>query len=103
MSLTGFLVVSAALFTLGAIMFISRRNTIAILMGVELLLNAGALNFVAFSWFTAAPEARLDGQIFAVFIILLAAAEAVVALAIALAVYRDFDSIRADQLINLKG
>jgi NADH-quinone oxidoreductase subunit K len=103
MSLEGYLAVSAALFTLGIIMFISRKNAIAILMGVELILNAAALNFVAFSRFTPSKASPLDGQVFAVFIILMAAAEAVVALAIALTVYKEFKQIRADKLTVLKG
>lgn len=103
MGLTGYLTVSAALFTLGMVIFISRKNTIAILMGVELLLNAAALNFVAFARFTPSQASQLDGQIFAVFIILMAAAEAVVALAIALSVYRSLAQIRADKLASLKG
>ncbi len=103
MNLEGYLAVSAALFTLGIIAFISRRNSIAILMGVELVLNAAALNFVAFSRFSVSPASRMEGQIFAVFIILMAAAEAVVALAIALTVYREFKEIRADRLTQLNG
>ncbi len=103
MGLTGFLTVSAALFTLGMVIFVSRRNAIAILMGVELVLNAAALNFVAFARFTPSQASQLDGQIFAVFIVLLAAAEAVVALAIALSVYKEFHQIRADKLVSLKG
>lgn len=103
MGLTGYLTVSAALFTLGMVIFISRKNAIAILMGVELLLNAAALNFVAFARFTPSEASQLDGQIFAVFIILMAAAEAVVALAIALAVYKSLSQVRADKLASLKG
>ncbi len=103
MGLTGFLTVSAALFTLGMVIFISRKNAIAILMGVELLLNAAALNFVAFARFTPSQASQLDGQIFAVFIVLLAAAEAVVALAIALSVYKEFHQVRADKLVSLNG
>jgi NADH-quinone oxidoreductase subunit K len=103
MGLTGYLTVSAVLFTLGLVIFISRKNTIAILMGVELMLNAAALNFVAFARFTPSQASQLDGQIFAVFIILLAAAEAVVALAIALSVYKNLHQIGADKLASLKG
>jgi len=103
MGLTGYLTVSAVLFTLGLVIFISRKNTIAILMGVELMLNAAALNFVAFARFTPSQASQLDGQIFAVFIILLAAAEAVVALAIALSVYKSLNQIGADKLASLKG
>lgn len=103
MNLEGYLAVSAALFTLGMVMFISRKNTIAILMGVELILNAAALNFVAFARFTPSQGSQLDGQVFAIFIILMAAAEAVVALAIALIVYRQFNEIQADKLASLRG
>lgn len=103
MSLSGYLAVSIALFTLGTIMFISRKNTIAILMGVELILNAAALNFMAFSKFTQSQASQLDGQIFAIFIILMAAAEAVVALAIALSVYKELKQILANKLVSLKG
>ena len=103
MTLDGYLTVSAALFALGLIMFLSKKNSIAILMGVELILNAAALNFVAFSHFTPSLESQLDGQIFAIFIILLAAAEAVVALAIALAVFQKHKHVRADKLTELHG
>ncbi len=103
MSLEGYLFVSAALFTLGIVMYVSRRNSIAILMGVELILNAAAINFVAFSRFSPSKASQLDGQIFAIFIILMAAAEAVVALAIAMTVYKELGQIRADKLTNLKG
>ena len=82
MSLETYLIVSAVLLTLGLVMFVSRRNSIAILMGVELVINAAALNFVVFSRFTTSQNSPLDGQVFAIFVILLAAAEAVVALAI---------------------
>lgn len=103
MILEGYLAVSAALFCLGIVMYISRKNAIAILMGVELVLNAAALNFVAFARFSKSSASQLDGQIFAMFIILMAAAEAVVALAIALSVYKEFKQVRADKLINLHG
>ena len=103
MSLESYLIVSAVLFAMGLTMFISRKNSVAILMGVELIINAAALNFVAFSRFIPSAEAQLDGQIFAIFIILLAAAEAVVALAIVLALYKEKKHIQADQLVGLHG
>jgi len=104
MTLDGYLMVSAALLTLGIIMFVTRKNSIAILMGVEMILNAAALNFVAFSRFTPSQgHNQLDGQIFAIFIILLAAAEAIVALAIALAVYKRHKHVQADELLTLHG
>ena len=103
MTLQAYLILSAILFSLGAVMFVSKKNTIAILMGVELIMNAAALNFVAFAYFTPSKASQLDGQIFAIFIILLAAAEAVVALGIALAVYKAYRHVQADQLVDLKG
>ena len=103
MNLEGYLAVSAALFTLGLVMFISRKNSIAILMGVELMLNAAAINFVAFARFSPSKASQLDGQVFAIFIILMAAAEAVVALAIAMTVYKELGQIRADKLTSLNG
>ncbi len=103
MGLSAYLMVSAGLFALGMVMFISKRNTIAILMGVELVLNSAALNFMAFSYFTPSKGNQLDGQIFAIFIILLAAAEAVVALGIAIAAYKEYKHVQADELISLKG
>jgi len=103
MSLEAYFFVSAALFTLGIVAYISRKNSIAILMGVELILNAAALNFVVFARFSSNMATHLDGQIFALFIILMAAGEAVVALAIAMTVYREFKQIQADKLAKLKG
>ncbi|MDT8447923.1 MAG: NADH-quinone oxidoreductase subunit NuoK [bacterium] len=103
MSLTLILAASTALFALGTVMFISRKNSIAILMGVELLMNAAALNFMGFSYYSPAKDHPLDGQIFALFIILIAAAEAVVALGIAIAVYKEYAHVQADQLNQLEG
>jgi len=103
MTLQAYLVLSTILFTLGMIMFVSKKNTIAILMGVELVLNAAALNFVAFGYFTPSKGNQLDGQVFAIFIILLAAAEAVVALGIALAAYKEYRHVQADELASLNG
>ena len=99
--------------TLGAVMFVSglltimlKRNAIGILMGVELILNAANVNLVAFNHFSHAGEAGrplLDGQIFAVFVIVLAAAEAAVALAIFLNFYNNFATIDVEKAQNLKG
>lgn len=94
-----FLTVSAALFALGLFGVMSRRNTVAILMGVELMLNAANLNFVAFSRYV---QHGIDGQIMAAFVIVLAAAEAAVALAIVLALYRNYGSVHADTAQSLK-
>ena len=94
-----FLTVSAALFSLGLFGVMARRNAVAILMGVELMLNAANLNFVAFSRYV---QHGIDGQILAAFVIVLAAAEAAVALAIVLALYRNYGSVHADAAQSLK-
>ena len=98
MGLGGYLVVGAILFGLGLVCTVARRNVIYVLMGIELILNAANLNLVAFSRFGGG----LDGQMFAIFSIILAAAEAAVALAIVLNVFGLFDSIRPDDPDLLK-
>ncbi len=97
--LTHFLTVSAILFSLGLFAVMKRRNAVGILMGVELLLNASNINFVAFSRYV---EHSIDGQIMTAFVIVLAAAEAAVALAIVLAMFRNFGTANADTANNLK-
>ena len=92
--LSHYLVVSAALFALGLFTVSTRTSAVAILMGVELILNAASLNFVAFSHFV---EGGIGGQVFSVFIIVLAAAEAAVALAIVLNVFHLFHSIKPSE------
>lgn len=87
------LLVALVLFALGLYTVLTRRNAIGILMGVELLLNAAAINFVAFARYSGTPT---DGQIFAIFIIMLAAAEAAIGLAIVLGIYQNFSSIDVD-------
>jgi len=94
-----FLTVGAILFALGLFAVMSRRNAIGILMGVELMLNASNINFVAFSRYV---DHAVDGQIMAAFVIVLAAAEAAVALAIVLAMYRNFGTANADVVQSLK-
>ncbi len=101
MTLQHYLVISAILFTLGIFAVLTRRNAISILMGIELILNSCNLNFAAFSRFMT-PE-DISGQIIAIFGIVLAAAEAAVFLAIILAIYREFGSIRPDEVDTLKG
>jgi NADH-quinone oxidoreductase subunit K len=93
-----YLGVSGLLLALGLYAIVTRRNAVAILMGVELVLNAALLNLVAFSRFGGG----LDGQVFALFGIVLAAAEAVVALAIVLQVFRAQRSVDAAQARELK-
>jgi len=93
-SLQGYLIVGALLLALGIIGILSRKNAIGILLGIELVLNAAGLNFVAFSKYRAAA---IDGQVAALFIILIAAAEAAVALAIILRFYRLKQTIDSDE------
>jgi NADH-quinone oxidoreductase subunit K len=95
-----FLALSSALFTFGLVTVATRRSAVAILMGIELILNAAAINFVAFSHFSSGA---VTGQIFAVFVVVLAAAEATVALAIVLAVFRGFRSVDVTDVRTLKG
>ena len=99
-----YLFVSAALASLGVIAMVSRRNAVSILMGIELILNAAALNFVAFSRFGVSTPHNpvLSGQVFSIFIIVLAAAEAAIALAIIIAIYHARSHIEADKLQELK-
>jgi NADH-quinone oxidoreductase subunit K len=98
--LSWWLTVSAALFSLGVYGAISRRNAIGILMSVELILNAVNINFVAF-WRYIAPN-DVAGQMFALIVIAVAAAEAAVGLAIVIAVYRRLHSATGDELDVLK-
>jgi NADH-quinone oxidoreductase subunit K len=91
MGLGAYVAVSAALFALGIVAILSRRNVIYVLMGIEMILNSANINFVAFNRFNGDG---LDGRMFAIFTIILAAAEAAVALAIILNVYHLFDSVK---------
>ncbi|MFC1708041.1 NADH-quinone oxidoreductase subunit NuoK [Planctomycetota bacterium] len=106
--LTHFLVISVVLFTFGTAMIVTRRNAVMVLMGLELLLNAAGINFVAFSRFTPAvsghtnPLNHLSGDITALFVIVLAAAEAAVALAIVLNIYNTFNTIDVDEVDALR-
>jgi NADH:ubiquinone oxidoreductase subunit K len=104
--LTHYLILAALLFVCGVLTVLLKRNAIGILMGVELMLNAGNINLVAFNHFsyggnTSAP--RMDGQLFAAFVIVIAAAEAAVALAIFLNYYRQFRTIDVEQATKLRG
>ncbi|RYE18634.1 MAG: NADH-quinone oxidoreductase subunit NuoK [Sphingobacteriales bacterium] len=89
-ALTDFLLISAALFCIGLYMIVAKRNAIQILIGIELMLNAGILNLVAFGKY---DKVNNGGQIFALFAIVLAAATTAVALAIILNVYRRYKTI----------
>jgi len=101
---THYLVLSAALFTIGVVGVMVRRNIIVIFMSIELILNAANLNFIAFSRYlqeTGNPNA-LAGQIFTVFVIVVAAAEAAIGLGIVIALYRNKETIWVDEIDLLK-
>lgn len=101
MTLPMWLLFALALFCVGLYAVLARRNLIAILIGVELMLNAASINFLAFNAFVSTDPAV--GQIVVLFIIGLAAAEAAIALAIILAVYREHADIDVAHLEELKG
>lgn len=94
MGLGAYVAVSAALFALGIVAIVTRRNVLYILMGIEMVLNAANINFVAFNRF---GDNGLDGRMFAVFVIILAAAEAAVALAIVLNVFYLFATVKPSE------
>ncbi len=96
-----YLMISSMLFSLGVFGVITKRNAIAILMGIELILNAANINFIAFNRFGGME--RLDGHIFAIFVIVLAAAEAAVALAIIINLFRSIGTVNVDEAQELKG
>ncbi|WP_375443758.1 NADH-quinone oxidoreductase subunit NuoK [uncultured Fibrella sp.] len=92
------LLVAAALFSIGLAVVLVKRHAVVVLMGVELMLNAVNLNLVAFSQYD--PD-RLQGQLFSLFVIVVAAAEAAVALSMIIQVYRHFRTVRLDELTDL--
>lgn len=94
-----FLIVSALLFTIGIFVIATRRHGIMMLMGLELILNAANLNLIAFSRYV---EVGVRGQTFAIFVIILAAAEAAIALAIILSIYTHSAKINLDELQTMK-
>jgi len=98
--LYAYLTVAAALFSIGVFGVLSRRNAIAILMSIELMLNATNINIVAF-WRYLSPE-NINGQVFAAFIFVVAAAEAAVGLALVISVYRNRQTVSAEDINLLK-
>lgn len=98
--LAHYLVLSALLFALGLFAVVTRRNAVTILMGIELMLNAANINLVAFNKFVA-PGA-MQGQIFALIVITLAACEAAVGLALVLAAYRTLETVYVDEINLMK-
>lgn len=111
LTLTHYIVLSAILFTLGIIGVLARRNAVGILISIELILNAANVNLVAFSKYTEKVSAvasanqlmGLDGQVFAVFVVILAACEAAVALAIIINIFNTFGSIEVDRASTMRG
>ena len=97
--LQNYLLISATLFSLGLFAVITRRNAVAVLMGVELILNSANLNFLAFSRFGGM---NFNGHVFALLVIIMAAAEAAVALAIIINLYNNYQSINVDEASQLK-
>jgi len=101
-TLTLFLVISAALFCIGLLATLSRRNAIFILIGIEMMLAAANLNFIAF-WRFGSQTQSPTGVMVAIFSIAIAAAEAAVGLALVIAVYRHYRTTNVDKLDHLKG
>lgn len=100
--LTGYLLVSALLFSIGLAGAVTRRNAIIVLIGIELMLNAANLNFIAFWRFGANPEG-MAGIVFVLFSIAVAAAEAAVGLALIISIYRHRKTADVEQMDSLKG
>ncbi|MGB9701203.1 MAG: NADH-quinone oxidoreductase subunit NuoK [Candidatus Kapaibacteriota bacterium] len=98
--LTHFLIISGILFSLGLFGLSTRKNAIMVLMSMELILNSANINFVAFSRFGGM---NIEGQVMALFIIILAAAEVTIALAIVLNIYQNYKHVNVDEIDELKG
>ncbi|MFN8599365.1 MAG: NADH-quinone oxidoreductase subunit NuoK [Candidatus Binatia bacterium] len=95
-----YLFVSLLVFLCGLFTVLTRRNAIGVLMGVELILNSANINYIAFSRYGGGGY---DGQVFSVFVIMLAAAEAAIGLAIVLGIYRQFETIDVEATDTLRG
>jgi len=100
-SLESYLVIASALFSLGIYGIITRKNAVAILMGIELILNSANINFIAFDRFNGLGN--LDGHVFSIFVIVLAAAEAAVALAIIINLFKNIGTVEVDRADMLRG
>ena len=98
-TLQHYLLISAALFSLGILGVLTRKNAVNVLMGIELILNSANVNLVAFSRYSSGG---IDGQMFAIFVIVVAAAEVAVALAIVLTMYRLVKTVNLDRADVLK-
>ncbi len=99
--LSWYLVVAAALFCIGLYGALSRRNAVAVLMGIELILNAININLIAFNRYITPKD--VSGQVFAIFVLGVAAAEAAVGLALIIGIYRTRDTVNLEELDLLKG
>ena len=98
-SLNHFLVISTLLFSFGLYGIVTRKNAIMVLMGIELILNAANINFIAFARY---GNFGLNGQIAALFVIILAAAESAIALAIVLNIYKNFSNVNVDEIDKMR-
>jgi NADH-quinone oxidoreductase subunit K len=94
-----YLFISTILFSLGIFGIVTRKNAVMVLMGIELILNAANINFIAFARY---GNFGFQGQLMALFVIILAAAEAAIALAIVLNIYKVFSSVNVDEIDRLK-
>ncbi|MBF0105289.1 MAG: NADH-quinone oxidoreductase subunit NuoK [Deltaproteobacteria bacterium] len=99
MTITPFIIMAVILFCLGIYIVCTRVNAIGFLLGIELILNAASVNFVAFARY---HENEIGGQVFTLFIIALAACESVIALAIVLGVYKNYKSINTTNISSMK-
>jgi NADH:ubiquinone oxidoreductase subunit K len=99
--LNHYLVLGALLFVCGVVCMATKRNAIGVLMGVELVLNGATVNFVALAHFN--PTFAVEGQVFGLFVIVMAAAEAAIALAIVLNFYNNHATVDVDTAEELKG
>jgi NADH-quinone oxidoreductase subunit K len=99
--LSWYLLLAAGLFCIGGFGALTRRNAVAVLMGIELMLNAVNINLVAFWRYT--NVAQMTGQVFAVFVITVAAAEAAVGLALIIAIYRQRRTVNVEEMNTMKG
>jgi len=99
--LTWYLILAAGLFCIGAFGALARKNAVAVLMGIELMLNAVNINLVAFWRYTAVSQ--MAGQLFAIFVITVAAAEAAVGLALFIAIYRQRNTVNVEEIDTMKG
>ncbi len=101
--LNHFLILGAVLFVCGVICMATKRNAIGVLMGVELVLNGANVNFVAFAAYANDSAFNIESKVFALFVIVLAAAEAAIALAIVLNFYNNHMTVDVDTAEELKG